>query len=281
MVLRDKLVRRAISLIDSPSRSLSRRTFAYIDMVCTSSPHRPGRLQGKGKHPGQFSTRKTAVCWSIFSAPQHPAAAHRVNQQLWNARFASKRVAWLHQIHMSEVGLSGVFAEAPRLQAGYRAVYGIGGAALLAPLNHSNYTWITPPSPTYPDSGSEMFNTRVGDATNAQDSNWVGVDGSATLRVDLGSVKSLDWVGVQTLSKPSWAIRTPTTLQIYCGSTLSGLTLVGTASAPFPQSAVNSSSGEEYVLGNYSPLGASCRYVELRMPNTSWTFIGEVELSKD
>ena len=70
MVLRDKLVRRAISLIDSPSRSLSRRTFAYIDMVCTSSPHRPGRLQGKGKHPGQFSTRKTRICWSIFSAPQ-------------------------------------------------------------------------------------------------------------------------------------------------------------------------------------------------------------------
>ena len=70
MVLRDKLVRRAISLIDSPSRSLSRRTFAYIDMVCTSSPHRPGRLQVKGKHPGQFSTRITAVCWSVFNAPQ-------------------------------------------------------------------------------------------------------------------------------------------------------------------------------------------------------------------
>src|SRR5690606_24614776 len=151
----------------------------------------------------------------VLSGGYRPAAAHRVNQQLWNARSASKRVAWLHQIHMSEVGLPGVFAEAPRLQAGYRAVYGIGGAALLAPLNHSNYTWITPPSPTYPDSGSEMFNTKVGDATNAQDSSWVGVDGSATLRVDLGSVKSLDWVGVQTLSKPSWAIRTPTTLQIY------------------------------------------------------------------
>jgi hypothetical protein len=36
IVFLDTLVRRAISLIDSPSRSRSRRTFAYIAMVCTS-----------------------------------------------------------------------------------------------------------------------------------------------------------------------------------------------------------------------------------------------------
>ena len=81
MVLREKLARLAISLNESPSRSLSRRTFAYIDMVCASSLHRSGRLQGEGKHPGQFSARTAAVCWSIFNAPQQlavlPARAAR------------------------------------------------------------------------------------------------------------------------------------------------------------------------------------------------------------
>ena len=38
IVFRDRLVHRAISLIGSPSRSCMRRTFAYIAMVCTSSP---------------------------------------------------------------------------------------------------------------------------------------------------------------------------------------------------------------------------------------------------
>jgi hypothetical protein len=38
IVFLDKLVRRAISLIDSPSRNRIRRTFAYIAMVCTSDP---------------------------------------------------------------------------------------------------------------------------------------------------------------------------------------------------------------------------------------------------
>jgi hypothetical protein len=33
-----KLVRRAISLIDKPSRTRILRTFAYIAMVCTSYP---------------------------------------------------------------------------------------------------------------------------------------------------------------------------------------------------------------------------------------------------
>ena len=51
-------LRRAISLINISPRTLSRRTFSSFDMVRTSSPHRPGRLQSKGKHLGQFSTRK-------------------------------------------------------------------------------------------------------------------------------------------------------------------------------------------------------------------------------
>jgi len=37
-VFLDRLVRRAISLIDKPSRNRILRTFAYVAMACTSSP---------------------------------------------------------------------------------------------------------------------------------------------------------------------------------------------------------------------------------------------------
>lgn len=210
-----------------------------------------------------------------------PASAQRLNQQLWSGRFAAKRVAWLHQIHLSEVGAPGAYQEGARLQAGYRAVFGIGGAGMLTALNHSNYVWLTPPSPSYPDNGSKMFDRRSADPTSPQDSGWVGVNGSATLRVDLGTTRALDWVGVQTLSRPSWGIRTPTTLTVRCGTTVSNLATVATINAPFTQAALASTEAEEYVLGNYSPIGANCRHVELSMPNSNWTFIGEVELSRD
>jgi hypothetical protein len=72
MVFLDKLVRRAISLIDSPSRSLILRTFAYIAMVCTSSPRQLQIRQVRSKHPGQFSVRRSLVSWSIFIARQQP-----------------------------------------------------------------------------------------------------------------------------------------------------------------------------------------------------------------
>jgi len=39
IVFLDRLVRRAISLIDRPSRNRILRTFAYIAMVCTSFPY--------------------------------------------------------------------------------------------------------------------------------------------------------------------------------------------------------------------------------------------------
>jgi hypothetical protein len=47
IVLRDRLVRRAISLIDRPSLSRILRTFAYIAMVCTSFHYKATRLAGK------------------------------------------------------------------------------------------------------------------------------------------------------------------------------------------------------------------------------------------
>lgn len=209
-------------------------------------------------------------------------SAQRVNNQLWSARFAGKRVSWLNQFHMSEVvGPGQGYVESPRLMGVYRAFYGLG-ATLLFPLNYSNYSWVSAPSSSYPDtSGYELFDRHVGDPRNPLDPTWVGVNGTARVTIDFGSTKRVDWVGVQTLTYPSWGIRSPVTLDIYCGPTTSSLTKVATATAPFTQADLAGSNGEEYVLGNRTPLGVNCRFLDLRMPNGYWTFIGEVEASRE
>lgn len=219
---------------------------------------------------------------SGISGSYRSASAQRVNQQLWSARAAGKKVSWLNQFHMSEViGPGAGYHEASRLMGVSRAFYGLG-ATLLFPMNHSSYSWLPSPSSSYPDStGYELFDRRTGDPRNPQDPAWMGVNGSARVAIDLGSQKRVDWIGVHTLTKPSWGIRAPVRLDIYCGSTPSSLAKIATASAPFTQASLAGSDGEEYVIGNRDPLGATCRHIELRMPNSYWTFISEVEASSE
>jgi hypothetical protein len=213
------------------------------------------------------------------------ASPQRINQQLWSARFAGKRVSWLHQWHMSEVvGPTYGYVEAPLQQGLYRGIYGIGGAGLLAPLNYANYAWLTPPPTTYADStGYELFDRRTGDPRNPQDPAWVGVQGTngvSILRVDLGTSKEIDWVGLHTLTYPSWGIRSPTAMDIYCGSTASTLMKIAAVVAPFTQAALSSTEEEEYLLGNRTPLNKSCRFLELRIQsNGNWLFASELELA--
>lgn len=57
-------IRRAISLIERPSRSRIRRTFAYIAMVCTS----PSQQSWNGrKHPSHFSASRTSASYAGWS----------------------------------------------------------------------------------------------------------------------------------------------------------------------------------------------------------------------
>lgn len=211
------------------------------------------------------------------------ASAQRINQQLWSARFASRRVSWLHQWHTSPLmGPDNGYVEAPLLHGTYRGIYGLGATSVL-PLNHANYTWQTPPAAQYPDtSGYGLFDRRTGDPRNPQDPAWIGIQGAVRATVDLGAARRVDWVGVHLLSRPSWGIRIPPRLDIYCGASTASLVLVGQAHAPFSQSDQDSVIEEEYLMGNHQPLGVSCRYLQLRMPSTgNWVFISEVELAAE
>ena len=69
MVLRDKLVRRWISLIDNRSRKNRRLTLAYIPMVITLD-FLAEKFSRIGYFPGQYSMRIVAFKWSIFGARQ-------------------------------------------------------------------------------------------------------------------------------------------------------------------------------------------------------------------
>ena len=223
----------------------------------------------------------------VLTGGYRPTSMSRLNQQLWSARFAGKRISWLHQWHMSEVtGPANGYVEAPWLQAAYRGRYGIGSAKWLAPLNLASYTWGATPSSSYPDSsGYELFDRRTGDPRNPYDPAWIGIDGvnkTASFKVDLSTAKRVDWIGVHTLSYPIWGIRGVTTADVYCGATSSALSKIGTISAPFTQQDLSSTSEEEYVIANRSPFGADCRFVELRIPtNSNWVFISEVEMTTD
>ena len=210
------------------------------------------------------------------------ASAIRLNQQLYATRKAGKRVSWLHALHMSEVIAPGKgHVEAPRMMGVYRAFYGLGNS-LTFPNNHSNYSWLTPPSGSYPDAtGFELFDRQTGDPRNPADPAWIGVNGSARVRVDLGAQKHVDWLGIHTLSYPSWGIRTPVSAQLYCGSSAATLVQIATLTAPFTQASLAPSVGEEYVLSNRSPLNANCRFLELRFSNSYWTFVSEIEASAE
>lgn len=217
-----------------------------------------------------------------LSGAYRSASAMRLNQQLYATRQAGKRVSWLHEWHMSEyIGPGKGYVEEPRMMGVYRGFYGLGGS-LVFPNNHSNYTWLTAPSANYPDStGNELFNRQTGDPRNPQDPAWIGVNGAATVRIDIGTSKRIDWIGIHTLTYPSWGIRTPVSADLYCGASSSSLSKIATLTAPFTQASLSASAGEEYVLGNRTPLDATCRFVELRFANGNWTFVSEIEASAE
>jgi len=223
----------------------------------------------------------------ITTGGYRSASATRINQQLWSARSVAKRVSWLHQWHMSEIiGPERGYVEAPLAQGLYRSIYGIGGARRLTTLNYSGYALGTTPHASYPDTTAyELFDGRTGDPMNPNDPAWIGVPGAGGIvkvTVDLGSAKQTDWIGLHMLTFPSWGIRASTSTDVYCGNTQAPLIKIATLTSPFPASALLTSDGEEYLLGNSSPLGKMCRILELHVrTNGSWLFMSELELASD
>ncbi|WP_423162458.1 DUF4434 domain-containing protein [Stenotrophomonas maltophilia] len=217
-----------------------------------------------------------------LSGAYRSASVQRINQQLWSARSAGKRVAWLNQYHMSEVvGPGQGYAESSRMMNTYRGLYGLGASYLVDPVQ-TTYSYSVAPDANYPDSsGHELFDRRVGDPRNPMDAGWVGVHGNASITIDLGQRRRVDWIGLHTMTRPAWGIVTPTAVEVMCAEPGAAAVKIGVLSAPFPQAGLSGSTEEEYVLGNAAPLAAQCRTLELRLANGSWTFLSEIEMAAE
>ena len=212
-----------------------------------------------------------------------PTAGARLARQLAHTRsgpggFTDRRVAWLHQQHMSETR-PGRFPGAARLLHAYRASNGLGGTMHTGP--GTSYIWETPPSPSFPDAGGELTDGRTGDPRAPDQAGWSGIVGGASIVVDLGGSKDVDWVGVHVLASPAWGIRIPDSLRLEGSGEGAGdpWVLIATIARPFDPPA--SFQEAEYVLGNDTPLNARCARIRIVLANPRWTFLSEVEVSGD
>ena len=181
----------------------------------------------------------------------------------------SRRVVWLEQHHASTTAPTH-HPEAARLLAAFKARYGLGGV-LIQP---TGYHWDTPPDPSYPDSGSEMFDGVTGAPTDHWDPHWTGLRNGATITIDLGGSYLLDWVGLDLLDEEASGIRFPTAMDISCSN--GGGPWQTVHSEPFPAWITRGDS--TYVFGNLTPLGVVCDRLRIHLTNSWWTFLGEIEL---
>jgi hypothetical protein len=219
------------------------------------------------------------------SGAYHAASLARLNEQLWMVRdgpggTTSRRVAWVAQIHMSGEHVHRA-PGAARLAATYRALYGLGGTLLTTPA--TPVTWQTPPSTSYPDTGNaELVDMHAGDPRNFAHSSWVGLVGNATVTLDLGAAQELDWVGVHLLADRAPGITLPTSMALSCSPDASGESFISVATVARPFSASPTAQTAEWVFSNPVALDApGCRRVRLALDNGAWTFLSEVELSRD
>jgi hypothetical protein len=115
-----------------------------------------------------------------------PGSITRISQQIDYANATGKKLAWLPQYHMGSVDPNR-YAGAERLLSAYKAWYGLqGGYEYIRP---KSYAWTTQPSPNYTDSGDELTNGKTAPTKDFFNPEWVGVQGTAELVVDLGSSK--------------------------------------------------------------------------------------------
>jgi hypothetical protein len=100
------------------------------------------------------------------------------------------------------------------------------------------------------------------------------VEGNAELIMDLGMSKKVDWVAVHTMHFTAPSIFIPSEISVSCSADSTSWT------TPVKTSRSVTGADSEYVLGNTKALNLTCRYLKIKLPNTGWTFLSEVEIVK-
>jgi hypothetical protein len=208
-------------------------------------------------------------------AAYRPASIVRMLGQLEDVESIpiAKKITWIQQHHFGSVDPEH-HLEADRLMDAYKAQYGLSDEHLLAEA----YDWLYAPDPLYDDRGYEMFNLRIGDPNDFTNSEWVGIDGKKTGRaeilIDLGSERTLKWVGFHLMSMPQAGIRFPRELSLACKSEGETWVDIGRWGIPVEDDEANS----EYLFSNFNPLDRECRTLKALLLGNDWIFMSEIEI---
>lgn len=197
------------------------------------------------------------------------APTSRLKQQLEASRATSKHLSWLPQTHLGTTDDTRA-PEATRALAVYRARFGVAGS-MASPVA---YQWNTARDAARPDKGNAPFDGTPGDWKASDDDNWVGfaAGAAAEIQIDLGTTRTLAWVGMQVLNRNAAGITFPDTLTLTTST--DGTTWTTGTTWTITTAKVD----DELVIGNPAAVSIACRYIRLRTTNTGKTRIGEIDL---
>jgi len=208
-------------------------------------------------------------------AAYHPASIVRILEQLKEIQSipVGKKITWIQQYHFGSVDPAR-HLEAERLLDAYKAQFGLSGE-YLTPVS---YSWKNDPDPLYEDQGFEMFNLRTGNPKDFNNREWVGIDGEqygqAEIVIDLGTEKTLKWVGFHLLSIPTVGIEFPSELSLACMTLGKNWRGLDTWYLPIRQE----DSTSEYLFSNFRSLDVDCKMLKASLVGNHWIFISEIEI---
>ncbi len=194
----------------------------------------------------------------------HSASMVRLAQQFAMSSMVGKRLVNTEQEFLSTVDKFKV-AETARLQAAYKAYFGLSSDSFITPLR---YTWRS--MPAVPDT-TKMFDKKTGDPLSSVDVQWITIPKDAEIWIDLGSIQTVKWVAFHLLSNPP-SILLPTALPMICSIDDKNWQYMGRFALP-----VSDGQGE-YVFSNPSALALSCRYIKAQLLSGLAVHISEVEI---
>jgi len=205
-----------------------------------------------------------------------PASFSRLLQQIEASSSADHRMVWLYQHHLTSL-VPVHHAESGRLAAFYESMI-MGPTTLLHPVG---YKWLSMPAEVYPDSGDALFDNTTGNAVGVLDAAWVGLPAQDHLApivmLDFGETVRIHWIALHLLQREEMGIWFPESIMVECGmesgawQSMAGWELPGWISR----------GAGEYVSSNLVPLDIPCRYMQISLENSGWTFLSEIEILGD
>ncbi len=217
-----------------------------------------------------------------------PTIGSRLTEQISasSSSHVSKRVTWINSYFMSSLYFGNQTSKIERIRSSnahrlfdaYSALRGIRGRV----VRNANYSWLTRPDSSYPDSGNELFNNRIGAPKNFYDTQWTGIAGSAEAHIRFNSRTNINWVGAHVLNHNEAGIRIPEVMTVRCYTPERGWRIVDQTDLydDKKKAWVDRKDGE-FVFTNEKKLNVACTELRVRLKNSSWTFISELEIVSD